>query len=141
MILSPLHLFQILNLLLLLSRLRAWLRFLSKMLRDTAQLYRGFQIGKIKKQPANLLQKNFRFSTICYFYKGDQNIGYRCERMVEDEIECRKIIYEQYEENLISVVEEQIRKEVITRSKDNKCLISSPTAVIWGSSKEGVTPK
>ena len=66
-------------------------------------------------------------------------IDYRCERMVEDEIECRKIIYEQYEEDLTPEVEEQIRKEVIARSKDNKCLISSRSAVIWWSPKETVS--
>ena len=63
-------------------------------------------------------------------------IDYKCERMVEDEIECRKIIYEQYEGDLTPEAEEQIRKEVIARSKDNKCLISSRSAVIWWNPKE-----
>ena len=67
-------------------------------------------------------------------------IDYKCERMVEDEIECRKIIYEQYEGDLTSEAEEQIRTEVITRAKDNKCLISSRSAVIWWSPRETVSP-
>ena len=68
-------------------------------------------------------------------------IDYKCERMVEDEIECRKIIYEQYEGDLTPEAEEQIRKEVIARSKDNKCLISSRSAVIWWNPKEIVSPR
>ena len=42
-------------------------------------------------------------------------IDYRCERTVEDEIECRKIIYEQYYGDLTPAAEEQIKKEIIEK--------------------------
>ena len=66
-------------------------------------------------------------------------IDYRCERTVEDEIECRKIIYEQYYGDLTPTAEEQIKKEIIAKSKDNKCLISSRSAIIWWNPKEVVS--
>ena len=66
-------------------------------------------------------------------------IDYRCERTVEDEIECRKIIYEQYYGDLTPAAEEQIKKEIIAKSKDNKCLISSRSAIIWWNPKEVVS--
>ena len=66
-------------------------------------------------------------------------IDYRCERTVEDEIECRKIIYEQYYGDLTTAAEEQIKKEIIAKSKDNKCLISSRSAIIWWNPKEVVS--
>jgi len=66
-------------------------------------------------------------------------IDYKCERMVEDEIECRKIIYEQYYGDLTPAAEKQIKKEIIAKSKDNKCLISSRSAIIWWNPKEVVS--
>ena len=66
-------------------------------------------------------------------------IDYRCERTVDDEIECRKIIYEQYYGDLTPEAEEQIKKEIIAKSKDNKCLISSRSAIIWWNPKEVVS--
>ena len=66
-------------------------------------------------------------------------IDYRCERTVEDEIECRKIIYEQYYGDLTTAAEEQIKKEIIAKSKDNKCLISSRSAIIWWNPKEVIS--
>ena len=63
-------------------------------------------------------------------------IDYRCERTVEDEIECRKIIYEQYYGDLTADAEEQIKKDIIAKAKDNKCLISSRAAIIWWNPKE-----
>lgn len=67
-------------------------------------------------------------------------IDYRCERTVEDEIECRKIIYEQYYGDLTTDAEEQIKKDIIAKAKeDNKCLISSRAAIIWWNPKEIVS--
>ena len=66
-------------------------------------------------------------------------IDYRCERTVDDEIECRKIIYEQYYGDLTPAAEEQIKKEIIAKSKDNICLISSRSAIIWWNPKEVVS--
>lgn len=66
-------------------------------------------------------------------------IDYRCERTVEDEIECRKIIYEQYYGDLTADAEEQIKKDIIAKAKDNKCLISSRAAIIWWNPKEIVS--
>lgn len=66
-------------------------------------------------------------------------IDYRCERTVEDEIECLKIIYKQYYGDLTLVAEEQIKKEIIAKSKDNICLISSRAAIIWWNPKEIVS--
>lgn len=58
-------------------------------------------------------------------------INYQCERTVEDEIQCRKIIYEQYEQDMTAEAEEKIRQEVLAKAKDGMCLISSRSAVIW----------
>ena len=44
-------------------------------------------------------------------------INYRYENMVEDEIECRKIIYEQYYSNLTTGIEEQIKKVIIAKAR------------------------
>lgn len=66
-------------------------------------------------------------------------INYRYEHMVEDEIECRKIIYEQYYSNLTTGIEEQIKKVIIAKAKDNKCLIFSRAAIIWWNPKEIVS--
>ncbi|WP_456156238.1 class I SAM-dependent methyltransferase [Veillonella sp.] len=66
-------------------------------------------------------------------------IDYRCERTVEDEIECRKIIYEQYYGDLTADAEEQIKKDIIAKAKDNKCLSSSRAAIIWWNPKEIVS--
>lgn len=66
-------------------------------------------------------------------------IDYRCERTVEDEIECRKIIYEHYYGDLTADTEEQIKKDIIAKAKDNKCLISSRAAIIWWNPKEIVS--
>lgn len=66
-------------------------------------------------------------------------IDYRCEWTVEDEIECRKIIYEQYYGDLTADAEEQIKKDIIAKAKDNKCLISSRAAIIWWNPKEIVS--
>lgn len=66
-------------------------------------------------------------------------IDYRYERTVEDEIECRKIIYEQYYGDLTTDSEEQIKKDIIAKAKDNKCLISSWAAIIWWNPKEIVS--
>ncbi|BEU86603.1 class I SAM-dependent methyltransferase [Selenomonas sp. TAMA-11512] len=57
-------------------------------------------------------------------------IDYVCERAVADEIECRKIMYEQYEADLTPEAEEKIRREVEARAKDGMCLITSRSAVI-----------
>lgn len=54
---------------------------------------------------------------------------------MEDEIECRKIIYEQYYGDLTADVEEQIKKDITAKVKDNTCLISSRAAIIWWNSK------
>lgn len=40
--------------------------------------------------------------------------------MVEDEIECRKIIYEEYYGDLTTDAEEQIKKDIIAKAMDNK---------------------
>ena len=49
---------------------------------------------------------------------------YRYERMVEDKIECREIIYEQYNGDLTVDAEAQIKKDLIAKVKNNKCLIN-----------------
>lgn len=64
---------------------------------------------------------------------------YRCERTVEDEIECRKIIYKQYYGDLTTDAEEQIKQDIIAKAKDNKCLIFSRAAIIWWNPKEIVS--
>lgn len=66
-------------------------------------------------------------------------INYRCEHTVEDEIECRKIIYEQYYGDLTTDAEEQIKKDIIAKAKYNKCLISSRAAIIWWNPKKIVS--
>lgn len=51
-------------------------------------------------------------------------IDYRYERTVEDKIECREIIYEQYNGDLTVDAEAQIKKDLIAEVKNNKCLIN-----------------
>lgn len=60
--------------------------------------------------------------------------------MVEDEIECRKIIYEQYYSNLTTGIEEQIKKVIIAKAKDNKCLIFSRATIICGIQRKLLVP-
>lgn len=66
-------------------------------------------------------------------------IDYRCERTVADEIECRKLMYEQYEQDLNSEAEEKIRREVTAGAKDGMCLIVFRSAVIWWNPREVVS--
>ena len=66
-------------------------------------------------------------------------IDYRCECTVEAEIECRKIIYEQYDGDLTPEAEAKIRKDVMASAIDNKCLISSRAAITWWNPKEIVS--
>ena len=65
-------------------------------------------------------------------------IDYR-ERTVADEIECRKLMYEQYEQDLNPEAEEKIRREVMAGAKDGTCLIVSRSAVIWWNPREIVS--
>ena len=66
-------------------------------------------------------------------------IDYRCECTVADEIECRKLMYEQYEQDLNSEAEEKIRREVTAGAKDGMCLIVFRSAVIWWNPREVVS--
>ena len=65
-------------------------------------------------------------------------IDYR-ERTVADEIECRKLMYEQYEQDLNPEAEEKIRREVMAGAKDGTCLIVSRSAVILWNPREIVS--
>ena len=65
-------------------------------------------------------------------------IDYRCERSAADEIACRKLMYEQYEQDLTPEAEENIRREVIAGAKDGMCLIASRSAVICWDPREVV---
>lgn len=68
-------------------------------------------------------------------------IDYRCERSAADEIACRKLMYEQYEQDLTPEAEENIRREVIAGAKDGMCLIATRSAVIWWDPREVVLKK
>lgn len=68
-------------------------------------------------------------------------IDYRCERSATDEIACRKLMYEQYEQDLTPEAEENIRREVIAGAKDGMCLIASRSAVICWDPREVVLKK
>lgn len=57
---------------------------------------------------------------------------------MEDEIECRNIIYEQYYGDLTTDAEEKIKKDIIAKA-NNKCLIFSRAAIIWWNPKEIVS--
>lgn len=65
-------------------------------------------------------------------------IDYRCERTIVDEIACRKLMYEQYEQDLTLEAEENIRREVVAGAKDGMCLIASRSAVIRWDPREVV---
>ncbi|MEW9079230.1 class I SAM-dependent methyltransferase [Terrisporobacter glycolicus] len=58
-------------------------------------------------------------------------IDYRCERSIEDEISCQKIMTEEYDEKVTPEIEEKIREAVEKNAIDGKCLVSSKSAVIW----------
>lgn len=63
-------------------------------------------------------------------------INYRCERSIEDEIRCRKIMYEQYNQDLTLEIENEIAQSAIARAINGKCLVESRSAVIWWNKEE-----
>ena len=72
----------------------------------------------------NMLISQGRFANVSV-------VDYRCERSVEDELQYRKLAYEQYAGDLTPAAQEKLRREVLAEARDGLCTVATRSAVIW----------
>ena len=80
----------------------------------------------------NMLISQGRFANVSV-------VDYRCERSVEDELQYRKLAYEQYAGDLTLAAQEKLRREVLAEARDGLCTVATRSAVIWWDRRDVVS--